>query len=143
MRKCKAYHEKFVIPSEYWQGANVSGKFVGECCGTKEHDLCSCGGDMDKCDFYPKLRKENKFMNFAEVWLEAQATDKWYINKANQIVYHKDVGLVEVNDFTQQVEIDNFDYGIESIMRAEWEIMDIPVLTKDEAEKKYGIKIVG
>ena len=28
------------------------------CNGTKEQDVCSCGGDRTKCDFYPKVREE-------------------------------------------------------------------------------------
>ena len=28
----------------------------GECWGTRERDLCSCGGDETKCDFYPEKR---------------------------------------------------------------------------------------
>ena len=28
----------------------------GECWGTRERDVCSCGGDETKCDFYPEKR---------------------------------------------------------------------------------------
>ena len=28
------------------------------CNGTKERDMCHCGGDVKKCDFYPKKRGE-------------------------------------------------------------------------------------
>ena len=28
------------------------------CNGTKERDMCHCGGDVKKCDFYPKKRDE-------------------------------------------------------------------------------------
>lgn len=138
MKKCECYHAKFLSSSEY----PFSPKVIAYCYGTKECEECSCGGDVSKCDFYPAKRKESKKMNFAEVWVEAQATDKWYINKDNEIVYQKDVGLVEADDFSVPVEIDSFDFGIESIMRAEWEEMKIPVLSKDEAEKKFNIKII-
>lgn len=30
---------------------------VGRCRGTKECDICSCGGNTAKCDFYPYKRK--------------------------------------------------------------------------------------
>lgn len=30
------------------------------CNGTKERDMCHCGGDVKKCDFYPKKRGEQK-----------------------------------------------------------------------------------
>ena len=33
--------------------------YYGEsrCLGTKEVETCSCGGDTDKCTFYPEKRK--------------------------------------------------------------------------------------
>lgn len=30
------------------------------CDGTKEIDLCHCGGDESKCDFYPEVREKGK-----------------------------------------------------------------------------------
>lgn len=30
----------------------------GRCVGTKEIDLCSCGGNKSKCDFYENVRRE-------------------------------------------------------------------------------------
>lgn len=33
---------------------------VSRCRGTKECDICSCGGNTAKCDFYPYKRKANK-----------------------------------------------------------------------------------
>lgn len=30
---------------------------AGYCSGTRENDLCDCGGDTAKCDFYPEKRK--------------------------------------------------------------------------------------
>lgn len=35
------------------------------CNGTKERDLCHCGGDERKCDFYPKKRKKAGEVNKA------------------------------------------------------------------------------
>lgn len=32
----------------------------GKCIGTKEMDPCNCGGDRNKCDFYPKKRKSDE-----------------------------------------------------------------------------------
>ena len=37
-------------------GFNV---FVGICNGTKEQEPCSCGGNREKCDFYPEYRKKS------------------------------------------------------------------------------------
>lgn len=33
---------------------------VSHCRGTKEYDVCSCGGNTAKCDFYPYKRKAKK-----------------------------------------------------------------------------------
>lgn len=30
------------------------------CNGTRERDICSCGGDRTKCDFYPEVREKAK-----------------------------------------------------------------------------------
>lgn len=37
---------------------NYTESIVGKCMGTKEVDVCSCGGDCRKCDFYPEKRKK-------------------------------------------------------------------------------------
>lgn len=33
---------------------------VGVCWGTKEMDVCGCGGLTEKCDFYPEKRVEKR-----------------------------------------------------------------------------------
>ena len=33
---------------------------IQRCSGTKEVDLCNCGGDRSKCDFYPEKRGWDK-----------------------------------------------------------------------------------
>ena len=33
---------------------------VQRCSGTKEVDLCNCGGDRSKCDFYPEKKGWDK-----------------------------------------------------------------------------------
>ena len=33
---------------------------IQRCSGTKEVDLCNCGGDRSKCDFYPEKRGVGK-----------------------------------------------------------------------------------
>lgn len=49
---CSAYHEE--------TGSCNPSSRLGRCWGTKEMDVCSCGGDTNKCDFYPeKRRKKN------------------------------------------------------------------------------------
>ena len=36
------------------------GKRFGRCLGTKEIEICNCGGDESKCDFYPERRNKSK-----------------------------------------------------------------------------------
>ena len=62
MNKCDYYNEQTKIIG--WLGPDeVIRKTVYVCNGTREQDVCSCGGDRTKCDFYPEVRqKENKPM---------------------------------------------------------------------------------
>jgi hypothetical protein len=36
---------------------------VGICYGTKECEECSCGGNENRCDFYPEVRRRAKKIN--------------------------------------------------------------------------------
>jgi hypothetical protein len=65
MERCECYEERTKIIG--WLGPDeVIRKTVCVCNGTKEQDVCSCGGDRAKCDFYPQVRnkalKENEPM---------------------------------------------------------------------------------
>lgn len=59
---CDAYHARkdvrYINRESYYE-------VVPECWGTKERDVCSCGGDRTRCDFYPKVREKAKQKNFA------------------------------------------------------------------------------
>lgn len=46
-KKCSCYVEY-----------ETNGFLNGRCNGTREQDLCSCGGDESRCDFYPEKRGE-------------------------------------------------------------------------------------
>ena len=46
VKTCECYHEH-----KDWIGK-------GECFGTKEREMCSCDGDMRRCDFYPEVREK-------------------------------------------------------------------------------------
>lgn len=59
-RKCDCYIEEERIVNWY-NPFNYQTKTISICNGTKERDVCSCGGDINKCDFYPEIRaKERK-----------------------------------------------------------------------------------
>lgn len=59
MKKCDCYHEEDVIVA--WSGRYGQIRRLRTICnGTKERDVCSCGGDRTKCDFYPNVRERAK-----------------------------------------------------------------------------------
>ena len=113
----------------------------GVCLGTKEIDRCKCGGDESKCDFYPEKRKKaEKLLNTAEMWLKAQEDGKIYYSEKADALYSKEFGLVEEEDISQKVSMGDFP-TFEHLMQSEWE--EVKVMSKAEAEKKFGIRIVG
>lgn len=59
MNKCDCYKEGERLEISKFKGIPF-GKIVkyNYCNGTKEQDVCSCGGNKIKCDFYPKVREE-------------------------------------------------------------------------------------
>lgn len=67
---CSCYHNRTERHyfNEYELGyrdaLGLSGKYedreIPECWGTCEKDVCSCKGDMCKCDFYEDIRKKAK-----------------------------------------------------------------------------------
>lgn len=133
MGQCKCYEVR--IDRIY--GNEVK---YGVCLGTKEIDRCGCGGDESKCDFYPEKRKAaEKKLNTAEMWLKAQEDGKTYYSKEADALYSKEFGLVEGGDISQKVSMGDFP-TFEHLMKSKWE--EVKVMSKAEAEKKFGIRIV-
>ena len=110
----------------------------GVCLGTKEIDRCDCGGDESKCDFYPEKRKTaEKSMNTAEMWLKAQEDGKTYIVKQQTLCYSKQRGLFHATNCHS-----NFNnFTLDKFLSLEWTEMQEEIMTKAEAEKKFGIRI--
>ena len=110
------------------------------CLGTKEIDRCGCEGDESKCDFYPEKRKvAQKTLNTAEMWLKAQEDGKTYIVKQQTLCYSKQRGLFHATNCHS-----NFNnFTLDKFLSLEWTEMREEIMTKAEAEKKYGIRIVG
>ena len=121
--------------------------YYGEsrCLGTKEVETCSCGGDESKCDFYPEKRKAaEKMLNTAEMWLKAQEDGKTYIVKQKTLAYSKERGLFYVTDLTSYNYLKDFkNWKFDQLLSLEWTEMSETIMTKAEAEKKFGIRIVG
>lgn len=68
--QCACYRVRNVQKhlSDYEQGVyfgryGLKKEYIEEkqayCIGTKECEVCSCGGDRSKCNFYENVRKEN------------------------------------------------------------------------------------
>lgn len=95
MNKCDCYHvESEVRRFVDEDGGSVYGKInVPRCRGTKEKDVCDCGGDKTKCDFYPEKREKKPTKVKVRVvktsdWLTRGMTDK-------ELELEKNLALVE------------------------------------------------
>ena len=138
MNQCSSFHiqEKTIyIPNEI---PHYQIETYGLCWGTKECDRCSCGGDTSKCDFYPEKRGEAK-MNTAEMWLKAQEDGKTYKRTNGQMRYNRHKGFHGPN--YSRWEADVFSW-VDEIFDIEWMVAPDYEMTKEEAEKKFGIKII-
>ena len=51
----------------YEQYTDFLGKSAGRCLGTKEIEICSCGGNESKCDFYPERRKKSRKPSLSDI----------------------------------------------------------------------------
>ena len=136
MKRCDCYNARVeTIESKY-------GSFIdayGVCLGAKEQNRCNCYGDESKCDFYPEKRKAaEKKMNTAEMWLKAQEDGKTYIVKQQTLCYSKQRGLFYATNCHS-----NFNnFTLDKFLSLEWTEMQEEIMTKAEAEKKFGIRIV-
>ena len=113
--------------------------YFGEsrCLGTKEVETCGCGGDTNKCTFYPEKRNPET-LNTAEMWLKAQEDGKTYIVKQQTLCYSKQRGLFHATNCHS-----NFNnFTLDKFLSLEWTEMQEEIMTKAEAEKKFGIRIV-
>ena len=121
----------------------------GVCLGTREVEMCNCGGDESKCTFYPEKRKAaEKKMNTAEMWLKAQEDGKIYECINGDIAYSKATGLVDKDNFNKVWQLSNWDgdraKALDNLLGGcEWREMPIQIMSKREAEVEFGIRIVG
>lgn len=145
MEKCKSYEEK--VEKEYFycenNGSQVPyaswNRLQGYCRGTKEYNSCSCGGNPRKCNFYENIRKEANKMNTAEMWLKAQKDGKTYVSV--NLIYNKSTGFIW--DDNSDAEELNETWTRSSVLNEDgWELSS-NIMTKEEAEKNFNIKIVG
>lgn len=91
-------------------------------------------------------------MNTAEMWLKAQEDGKIYECINGDIAYSKKYGLTDKHNFNNAWGLEAWQYekerGIDCLLGdCEWEEMETEAstditMTIEEAEKKFGIKIV-
>lgn len=122
---------------------------VSRCLGTKEVEVCNCGGDTDKCTFYPEKRNL-KTLNTAEMWLKAQNDGKTY--QSGDALYSKKTGLVDmaIPDKAWSVtacaanrdDIEGQKHELDSLMNEKWVEYNIPTMTREKAEALLGVKII-
>ena len=133
MERCDCYNTRV---KEYGSFIDI----CGVCLSTKENKRCNCFGIKSNCDFYPEKRKAaEKKMNTAEMWLKAQEDGKTYI--CNSVLYNKKTGFISATSLDPW-PISAFD-SIDTLMEAQQSLHQEEIMTKAEAEKKFGIRIVG
>lgn len=141
MGKCDCYRERNV--TRYNGIFGMQNSLEGYCVGTKECEVCNCGADESKCNFYPEKRKKaKKMLNTAEMWIVANEDGKTYIVNQGTIAYSKQKGLFYTDD-NRPCKLRNFyDWELDAFFSLEWEEMPEKTMTREEAEKQLGVKIV-
>ena len=139
MEKCDCW--EMASKREWGDGFNYTVP-IQICNGTKEREECFCNGDESRCNFYPEKRKENKNMNTAEMWIEAQKDECCYEAIMSQstneeLFYQKSRGLFDGNGYDFVLDDTR---TFDDLMNIEWRLR---TMTKSEAEAKFNIKIVG
>ena len=127
---CECYHK-------YTDGLRYG--FGGCCYGTKECEPCACGGDEYVCDFYLEKRENAKRIqtfNTAEMWIEANKNGETYIEENGDASYSKETGFVMEN-----LHIPNT-LTLSDWLVKRWRIQERRKMTKAEAEKEFGIRII-
>lgn len=80
MNKCNCYlDDRYLV--DYTPFMKPIYKTVAVCNGTKERDICSCGGDKTKCDFYPEVKEKA---------LKEKGADSEFANTLSRIQRYKD-----------------------------------------------------
>ena len=109
----------------------------GVCLGTREVEMCNCGGDESKCTFYPEKRKKaEKKMNTAEMWLKAQEDGEAYITIDGDTSYSVTDGFIMENLHVSNTQT------LSDWMSKTWKKRERKEMTRAEAEKQLGVKIV-
>ena len=135
MGNCDCYRERNV--TRYNGIFGMQNYLEGYCIGTKECEICNCGADESKCNFYPEKRKKaEKPMTTAEMWLKAQEDGETYITTDGDASYSKTEGFIMENLLVNNV------MALSDWMNKTWQKQELRKMTRVEAEKQLGVKIV-
>lgn len=109
MEKCKSYDEIVCkrTPTAFERGYHLAmtGEYLKQvtetrayCNGTREHEMCTCGGDRRKCDFYADVRKEarDEFCKIAAKEKSIPKSGEWISVERQEPPTNKEV-LVHTN----------------------------------------------
>ena len=113
------------------------------CIGVKEPFVID---NIDsECTEYPEERNGVTVMNTAKMWLKAQKDNKVYECIEGDMAYSKAMGLVDKHNFNEPWNLEAWKYekekGFDSLMNCMWQEMN-NVMTVEEAETRFGIKII-
>lgn len=132
MEKCNCYETRTETAGP-WKNNYL----YGVCLGTREVEMCNCGGDESKCTFYPEKRKKaEKKMNTAEMWLKAQEDGEAYITIDGDASYSVTDGFIMENLHVSNTQT------LSDWMSKTWKKREHKKMTRAEAEKQLGVKIV-
>ena len=132
MEKCDCYETRTETAGP-WKNNYL----YGVCLGTREVEMCNCGGDESKCTFYPEKRKKaEKKMNTAEMWLKAQEDGEAYITIDGDTSYSVTDGFIMENLHISNTQT------LSDWMSKTWKKRERKEMTRAEAEKQLGVKIV-
>ena len=143
MGKCDCYHLYSETRYSCLSPFDLQTTVYGVCLGTKEQDRCNCEGDESKCDFYPEKRKAaEKMLNTAQMWLKAKEDGKTYVVNQENIAYSNEKGLFYIDDNKSCKLINFYDWELNTFFNLQWKVMPEKTMTRAEAEKQLGVKIV-
>lgn len=113
------------------------------CIGVKEPFVIK---DIDvECTEYPEKRNKVAIMNTAEMWLKAQKDGKIYECLEGDMAYSSKYGLTDKYNFNEPWGLEAWknekERGLDCLLECEWQEMN-NVMTIEEAEEKFGIRIV-
>lgn len=81
-------------------------------------------------------------MNTAEMWLKAQNDGLTYYCPEHGLLYSKNTGLIDNDEFNDSVYMGDFcSVTLNELMNYRWTVA-VGFMTVEEAEKKFGIKII-